>query len=115
MLATRSIQTLVGKDKPFDWSARNQVFSNDLGDILRLDVPVPDSLGIDDHGRPVFALIEAAGLVGSNPRTETGRLDLILEQPLQFAFAICGTGRPCRPGLAMVSADKHMPLKLWQA
>jgi hypothetical protein len=39
--------------------------SNDLPYILGLNEAVPDRLRIDDHRRPVLALLKAAGLVRS--------------------------------------------------
>lgn len=53
---------------------------DDLGNVLDLDVPVPDSVGVDDHRRPVCAGVEAARRVRANHSLEPAPAELRLER-----------------------------------
>ena len=46
---------------------------HDLVDVREGDVPVPDSLRVDDDGAAVLAVVEAAGLVGADGGVEAAR------------------------------------------
>ncbi len=60
MGAAAGIDALVGEAKPLDWAAGDEMFPDDLFGIFGLDGTIPNSLWIDDNGRAVLALIEAA-------------------------------------------------------
>ncbi len=52
---------------------------DDLLDVTRVYVAIPDGLGVDDDDRAVLALIEAAGLVGPDFMLQAGIFDRIFE------------------------------------
>ena len=62
-----------------DWPALDQMLLDDLLDVTHVYVSIPDGLGVDDDDRAVFALIEAAGLVGPDFMLHAGIFDRIFE------------------------------------
>ena len=66
----------------------HNVAVNDLRDILRLNVGVPDSLGINHQIGPMLTLVKTAGCVGSHLRLQVPTLDLVLEALAQVSTPI---------------------------
>jgi len=66
MRAGLRVDALVRQAQPFDWVPSDEVFTNNLLGVLGLNVPVPDSLRVDDHRRAVLALVQAASFVDSD-------------------------------------------------
>jgi hypothetical protein len=64
--AAFGVQALVGHAQPLDRLAAHQVLLNDVRGIRGVHVAVPDRLGINHHHGPVFALVQAAGLVDAH-------------------------------------------------
>jgi len=63
MRAALRIDALICQPKAFDRPASNEVLTHDLLGVFRLNVTVPDSFGINNHHRAVFALIQTARLI----------------------------------------------------
>jgi hypothetical protein len=76
------------------------------------NVPVPDSVGIDHEIRPMFALIQAPGLVGSHTALQSPLFELLFEELLQrgFAFGIAASAR--MSGRPLIAAEKNVLLEL---
>ena len=66
MFAGCGVQTGVCQAQALDWLAADDVRIDDLFDIRLRDMPIPNCVRVDDKVGAVFALIEAAGLVGAN-------------------------------------------------
>jgi hypothetical protein len=64
--AAFGVQALVGHAQPLDRLAAHQVLLDDVRGIRGMHVAVPDRLGINHHHGPVFALVQAAGLVDAH-------------------------------------------------
>lgn len=94
--------------QPLDQPSVNQMLLNDLLDIARMNVAVPDCLRIDNHDRPVFTLIQTSGLVGADLVFEPGVLDGILEGGLELLASSGKTARTGRGAIPLVGADKKM-------
>jgi len=108
------VETLVGQAQAFNWTAGDEVLIDNLGGVFRADVAVPDSLGVDDDGSAVLALIEAAGLVDAHARVEAGSLDELLNSGVQLGLAV-GVARGARGVFgAGVGADKYVAFKRGQ-
>ena len=69
--AVFGVDALVCEAQPFDWTAMDEVFLNDLSGIFRLDVAVPDGFGIDNDRWAMFALVETSGFVDANRAAQT--------------------------------------------
>jgi hypothetical protein len=95
-------------DETLDHSAFEKVALENLFDILRLDVDVPDTLGIHDHDRPLGALIQASGLVDPDFGLKSGLDHQVFQGAVDLFSSNAGTIAPPVPGRAMVDADKHM-------
>jgi len=114
MRATFGIQALLGHAEPLHGAAAHQVLFDDCSGIGRLDIAVPDGLGIDDDGWSVLALVQAAGLVDADAGAEAGGFGQLLQLGMQFALAVGRAGRArCAFG-ADVMADKDVAFKRWQ-
>lgn len=108
MRAALRINALIRQPEPFHRPTVDQVLLDDLRGIFRLHVPIPDGLGIYDHGGAMFALIEAAGLVDPHRIHKTGSLRKLLKLRVQFALAVCSARRPRRALRADIMANKNM-------
>ena len=95
------VEDLAPQDRPGD----------DPRDVRDGHVPVPDPLGIDHDGRPVLALVEAAGMIGPGDRPETRLLQLHLEGVLEGLTPFRVAAAPPVAGLADVAADENMMRK----
>jgi hypothetical protein len=93
MRAAFGIDALVCQAKSFDGAAADKMLVDDLLGILWLDMAVPDGFRVDNYGRTMFALVEAAGLVDADLSGEPGGLGEHLELRNQLALAVPGAGR----------------------
>ena len=115
MRAGFGVDALIGQTQPLHGLAANQVLFHNLCRIFRLNVAVPDRLWIHDHGRPVFALVKASGLVDPHLAGQPGFLGQLLQLRVQFALSIGRTGRAWRTGGTCVVTDKYVVFENWQA
>lgn len=88
-------------------------FFDDSGHVGRLNMTVPNPLGINDHGRPQLALIEAPGLVGSDADAQSPRSELGFEAIPQGLLAIGIATAAAMARLAAIAADKDMMREGW--
>ena len=79
MRTVLGIEAGVGKAQALYGTVVEEMFGDDLVDVTRVDVAVPDGLGIDHDDGAVLALVEAAGFVGADMVLEAGFLDGIFE------------------------------------
>lgn len=79
MRAVLGVEAGVGEAEALDGTVVEEVLDNDLFDVPGVDVAVPDGFGVDDDDGAVLALVEAAGLVGTDVMLEAGFLDGIFE------------------------------------
>jgi len=83
-------------------------FFNDARNIFNFDVPVEDALRINRDTRPMLALVQTAGSVGSHERPQPACLDLGLEGISQ-RFRPFGVATPAwMTGSALITTDKQM-------
>jgi hypothetical protein len=115
MRAGCRVKAALVQHQPPDWVSANEVFLDNLGDVLRLHESVPDCLRVHDHCRSVLALVQATGLVGANAGTQSCCLDLVLEEGVQHALAISGTRRPGSVRLPVIGAYENVAFKPGQA
>jgi len=66
MRTTFCIQARIRQPQPFYRTSMHKMFSHNLLHIFHMNKPIPDSIRIDHHDRPMFALVETAQLVGAN-------------------------------------------------
>lgn len=90
--ATLGIDTCFRDSKAFDREAVDQVLSDNLRHVLRLDSAVPYSFWINDHDRPMLALIETQGLVDPNTVADSGCFGKLLQLREDFTFSIGSAG-----------------------
>jgi hypothetical protein len=114
MFAYVGVDAALGQQQSFYRTPRQQMRGNNFVHICFRHVPIPHGFWIDDHGGPMFALVQAASLVDADSILEACSIDGLLEPCLQLRFAIgiaAGTGAA---GFAPVGADKYVPLILCQ-
>jgi len=66
MLTALGVQALFRQTQPLDRPSGNQVLRHNLRSILRLDMPVPDSVGVNHYRWAVLALVQAAGFIDAD-------------------------------------------------
>ncbi len=108
MLAIGIVEAIGADQQIVQNSIVQDRFFNDAWNILDFDVTVEDPLRVNRNARPVLALVETSGRVGSDERTESARLDLGLERiPQCFGpFGITTSSR--MTGNALIAADKQV-------
>jgi hypothetical protein len=79
MLADVGVDTLVWHHQPFYRASSHQMRGNNLSHIGIGDVAIPDRFRIYDHGRPMFALIQASRLVDADTTFKSSRIDGLFE------------------------------------
>jgi len=114
MGAGLGVEELVGQAEALNGAAGNDVLVDDFGSIFGSDVAIPNSLGVDDDGGAVFALIQAAGLVYADAWAEAGGLYKLLDGGVQFALAVGVAAGARSVGGTGVGADKDVALKWGQ-
>jgi len=108
------IHALLGQPQPLHRPPPNQVLIHNLRRILNSYMPVPHRLRIHHHRWPMFALVQAAGLVDPHRRAQPRRLGELIQLGVQFAFAIAGARWPWCIGGPGIVADKDVTFKCGQ-
>jgi hypothetical protein len=108
MLAACGIQAFFGQAQALDRPSAYDVRLNDLFDVGFTNPAIPDGIGIDHHVRPVLALVEAAGLIGTDASLQAMGSQFLLEEFLQASFRQRITASPRMPCRSLVSANKDM-------
>ncbi len=108
MFTMRSIDTFIGQPESFDGFALHQVRFNNFNHIVRFHPAIPDAFGIDDYGRPVFALIQTPGAIGSHVRFQPARRQLFFELQLQLTQSLRVTTATRVFGWTQIGADEDV-------
>jgi hypothetical protein len=66
MFASIGVDTALGQSQTLDRTVAYNVGLYDFCHVCQPYVAVPNCLGIHHHGRSMFALIQASGLVGTD-------------------------------------------------
>jgi len=111
MRAAFVIQAFLGHAQALDGPAGDEMFGNNGLCVFRLDIAVPDRIGVDHNHRAVLALIEASGLINADAAGQPGFPDEMLQTRVQLAFPVAGAGRTGSVERANIVADKDVPFK----
>lgn len=96
----------------FDRRPAHQMGPNNLSDILSLDRPVPNIVGINDHRGPKLAGIEAPSLLGPDLASQP-RLGDLLFKGFDELFGPLGlAAAPGVPRRAIIGADEDVSFEL---
>jgi hypothetical protein len=108
MRAIGIVEAIVGDQEIVEDLAIDDGTGDDPGDILGRDRPIPDALGVNDHDRPVLALVEAAGVIGPGGPGDPGLVEFLLEEVAErlTARGIAASTRVV--GIASVAADEDL-------
>jgi hypothetical protein len=98
-------------EQALDDLATDEVFVDDLRDVLDGDVLVPDLLRVHDDADAAFALVEAAGVVGANQFGEPTRRELGLELVAHIDAALGLTRALRMVRRALVDTDEDVALE----
>ena len=115
MRARRRVDARLRKHEPLDGSPTEQVARDDLGHVGRLHESVPDLLGINDYGYTVFTLIQATGLVRTNPAAGVVPFQLGLERLANGVTTAARAAAAWMAGWALVTADEDVSFELRHA
>jgi hypothetical protein len=104
----RTIGRMAGHQKPFDDFTLENVAFHQFGHIgFRAD-PIPGALGINHDARPIFAMIQTAGLIRSNRSFDSQPLHLFFKEGMQSLRSLIGTA-PARVAFrSLIDTDKNM-------
>jgi len=108
------VDALIGQAQTFDRPPGDQVLGDNLRRVFRLDVPIPDRLGVNDDYRSVLALVKAAGFVDAHLAAQPSGLGQFLQLRVQLAGPICGARGPRRTLGPDVVADKDVVFECGQ-
>jgi hypothetical protein len=86
---------------------------DDLRDVFRLNLPIPDTFRIDDHSWTVLTLVKASGFIGSYASFQATARQFLFEGQLQAAQAFRITASTGIAGGTLIGADKYMTFKFW--
>jgi hypothetical protein len=111
MRAAFGVQAAFGHAQALDGPAGDEVLGNDGLCILRMDIAVPDRIGIDHNHRAVLALIEASGLINADAAGQPGLPDEMLQTRVKLAFPIAGAGWAGSVERTNIVTDKDVPFK----
>lgn len=93
MRAGFGVEAIFGDAEPLDGTATDEMFGDDLTSIFGLNVAVPYSIGINNHGGTVLALVEAERLVDADATGKACFPGELLQARVQFALSIARAGR----------------------
>jgi hypothetical protein len=79
MRTTLRIQARIRQPQSLNRTPMYEMLTNNLLNILRMDEPIPDLIGIDYEDRPMLALIEAPQLVSANLPLQTSFFHRLFE------------------------------------
>ncbi len=111
MRAMLGIEAGSGEAQPLHGAAMDEVLGDDFFYIFQMNEAVPDGLGIDHHGRAVLALVEAAGLVGTDEMLEASVFDGVLEGGFELFAAVRQAAWAGRGFVALIRTDKDVMFK----
>jgi hypothetical protein len=111
MLAGRGVEAGIGQPQPFDGFSFDDVGLNDFFHVRLGDVSIPDCFRIKHHGRPVFALIQTAGLVRAYFPFHSKRREFLLEELLQVSIGLGIAASPRMSRWPLVSANENVTFK----
>jgi hypothetical protein len=104
----RSIRRMTGHQEPFDDFALDNVALHQFRYIgFRAD-PIPGAFGIDHHARPIFAMIQTAGLIGPNGAFDSQPFHLFFEEGVQPLGPLIGTASAWVAFRPLIDTDKNM-------
>ena len=112
MFAGWRVQAGICQAEPLDGFAAENVGLNNLFDVGLGDVSIPNCVGVDDDIWTVFALIEAARLVGAHFTLQSALGKFLLEQLLQLGFRLRITASAGMARRTLVSADENVLFEL---
>ena len=84
VLTHTRVDTAIGEAKVLDGTIAHDMGLDDLGYVRKLYVSIPDALWIYHYGWAMFALVQAARLIGADGvfQPENGKMGL--KRPLEF-------------------------------
>ena len=115
MRASLRVDALIGHAQALHGPAPNQVFLHDLFCVSRLDVPVPDRIGINDDVGSMLALVEAERFVDAHASGESRILGELRKPGVQLALSVPGAGGAWRALGADIVADENVAFKRRQS
>ncbi len=99
---------MIRHQKPLDDFTLENVSLHQFGHIgFRAD-PIPGAFRIDHHARPIFAMIQAAGLIGPNRSFDAQPFDLFFKVGMQPFGPLIGTAPARVPFGTLIDTDKNM-------
>jgi hypothetical protein len=112
--AALGVQAGSREAEALDGTAMQKVLDDNFIHIFELHKAVPDGLGIDHDDGAVLALIEAAGLVGTDEMLEARIFDGVLERGFELFAAAGKAAWAGRVLVTLVGANKEVMLKFRQ-
>jgi hypothetical protein len=102
------IRRMTGHQEPFDDFTLENVALHQFRHIGFGADPIPGALGIDDDARPIFAMIQTAGLIGSNRAFDAQPFHFFFKEGMQPFGSLIGAA-PARIAFrSLIDADKNM-------
>jgi hypothetical protein len=97
---------LVGHQESFDHFSLNDVPLHDFLHVRLGRHAIPDSFGIDHHGRALCAIIETAGFVGTDDAFQVESFGLLLEAGVERIGAELGAAAARSSGSRLLVQTK---------
>lgn len=112
MLATRGVEALVGDHQSLDRLIADDVRVNDLVNIGRGNVAVPDGFRINDNRWAVLALVKTPGFVSADGAFDSALCEFGLEGSMKVSVAGAIAAATRMIVRTLVGADKDVLFEL---
>jgi hypothetical protein len=103
---TIAVDTGSGQPQPPNRASPDEMLLNDLFNVARVHIAIPNRLRIDDDDWSMLALIQAARFVSPDFVLKTGIFDRVLEGSFKFFASVRKTAWPGGSLIAFVRTDE---------
>jgi hypothetical protein len=102
---------MIRHEQAFDYFALHYVTFHNFRHIGFGSHPIPDAFRVDDNAGTIFAVIQTACLIGSNPSFQPYSLDFFLEKRVQMLRSLVGATSAGIILGSLVDAHEYVPLE----
>lgn len=101
---------MTGHQEPFDRVSLHDVALHDFLHIRLGGDAIPDAFGIDDHARPLRAVVQTPGFIGTDDSFQVESFRLLFEAGMQRVGAELGATAARVVRFPFVGADENVSL-----
>jgi hypothetical protein len=115
MRATLRIQARIRQPQPLQRSSMHKMFVHNLVHVFHVNKPIPDSVRVHHHNRPMLALVQATQFVSADLSLQPGLLHGILESRFQLPAVLPAAAWSSGVLVPLVGTNKNVMPELCQS